>query len=138
MSQNPSPAIEEGSIYDLSVPGRRASTVPAPDAGVASAADVIPAGMLRNQSPHLPEVSELDMVRHYTNLSRKNWSIEVGAYPLGSCTMKYNPKIHEQTAALPGFSRLHPWQPAEQAQGARALIWEMEQLLVEITGMARV
>ncbi len=137
MSQNPSPAIEEGSIYDLSIPGRRASTVPTPDAGVPTAADVLPGGMLRSESPHLPEVSELDLVRHFTNLSRKNWSIEVGAYPLGSCTMKYNPKIHEQTAALPGFSRLHPWQPAEQAQGALALIWEMEQLLVEITGMAR-
>ena len=137
MSQNPSPAIEERSIYDLSVPGRRASTIPSGDAGLPRAQDVLPAGMLRAESPHLPEVSELDVVRHYTNLSRKNWSIEVGAYPLGSCTMKYNPKIHEQTAALPGFSRLHPWQPAEHAQGALALIYEMEQLLVEITGMSR-
>ncbi|HEX2052977.1 MAG TPA: aminomethyl-transferring glycine dehydrogenase subunit GcvPB, partial [Actinomycetota bacterium] len=137
MSQNPSPAIEERSIYDLSVPGRRASTIPSEDAGLPSAAEVLPASMVRGESPHLPEVSELDVVRHYTNLSRKNWSIEVGAYPLGSCTMKYNPKIHEQTAALPGFSRLHPWQPAEHAQGALALIYEMEQLLAEITGMAR-
>ncbi|HVL50503.1 MAG TPA: aminomethyl-transferring glycine dehydrogenase subunit GcvPB [Actinomycetota bacterium] len=137
MSQNPSPALEEGSIYDLSIAGRRASTIPSKEAGLPSAGDSLPAGMLRADSPHLPEVSELDLVRHYTNLSRKNWSIEVGAYPLGSCTMKYNPKIHEQTAALPGFSRLHPWQPAEQAQGALALIYEMEQLLVEITGMAR-
>ncbi len=137
MSQNPSPALEELSIYDLSIPGRRASTTPALEAGLPSADDVLPAWALREESPHLPEVSELDMVRHYTNLSRKNWSIEVGAYPLGSCTMKYNPKIHEQTAALTGFSRLHPWQPAEHAQGALALIYEMEQLLVEITGMAR-
>ena len=137
MSHNPSPAVEERSIYDLSVPGRRASTIPAPEAGLPAAGDVLPAGMMRPESAHLPEVSELDLVRHYTNLSRKNWSIEVGAYPLGSCTMKYNPKIHEQTAALPGFSRLHPWQPAEHAQGALALIYEMEQLLGEITGMAR-
>jgi len=86
----------------------------------------------------LPEVSELDLVRHYTNLSRKNWGIDVGAYPLGSCTMKYNPKVHEQIAALPGFRALHPWQPASQTQGAMALLYEMERHLAELTGMTRV
>jgi glycine dehydrogenase subunit 2 len=98
---------------------------------------LLPAHLLRKQPPRLPEVSELDLVRHYTNLSRKNWAIDVGAYPLGSCTMKYNPKIHEQVASLPGFRALHPWQPLEQTQGALALLWETEQLLTEITGMSR-
>lgn len=124
------------SIYQRSVRGRRASTIPkGPDNS--APVEGIPAHLLRKESPHLPEVSELDMVRHYTNLSRKNWSIEVGAYPLGSCTMKYNPKIHEQTAALPGFSKLHPWQPEEHIQGSLKLLWEIEKHLVEITGMAR-
>jgi glycine dehydrogenase subunit 2 len=71
----------------------------------------------------------LDLVRHYTNLSRKNWGIDVGPYPLGSCTMKYNPKIHEQTAALPGFRTLHPWQREEQCQGALKLLWETERVI---------
>ncbi|MGQ0678577.1 MAG: aminomethyl-transferring glycine dehydrogenase subunit GcvPB [Actinomycetota bacterium] len=124
------------SIYDRSVPGRRASTIPQPQLDQSRIAGV-PVHLLRAEPPHLPEVSELDFVRHFTNLSRKNWSIEVGAYPLGSCTMKYNPKIHEQVAAMPGFSRLHPWQPEEHTQGALALLWEMEQHLLEITGMAR-
>jgi glycine dehydrogenase subunit 2 len=88
--------------------------------------------------PRLPEVSELDLVRHYTRLSQQNWAIDVGVYPLGSCTMKYNPKINEETAALPGFRNLHPWQPESHVQGALALLWEMERALAELTGMARV
>jgi glycine cleavage system P protein (glycine dehydrogenase) subunit 2 len=129
--------VHATSIYDRAAPGRRASTVPRPASDLPGTPKEIPAHLLRNNAPSLPEVSELDMVRHYTNLSRKNWSIDVGAYPLGSCTMKYNPKIHEQTAGLGGFSRLHPWQPEEQTQGALALLWEMEQILTEITGMSR-
>lgn len=124
-------------IFEKSVPGRRASSIPA--AGVdESDLSNIPEHLLRKQAPHLPEVSELDLVRHYTNLSRMNWAIDVGPYPLGSCTMKYNPKIHEQTAALEGFRGLHPWQSEEQTQGALALLWEMEREIAEITGMARV
>jgi glycine dehydrogenase subunit 2 len=135
--QNVTEVPDPPCIYQKSVPGRRASTIPAAPAGLPSPDRPIPAHLLRERPPRLPEVSELDVVRHFTNLSRKNWSIDVGAYPLGSCTMKYNPKIHETAAGLPGFRSLHPWQPAEQTQGALALLWEMERHLVEITGMAR-
>ena len=123
-------------IFDRSVSGRRASSIPA--AGVDSPVDAIPEGLRRSEPPRLPEVSELDLVRHYTNLSRKNWAIDVGAYPLGSCTMKYNPKLHEAAAGLPGFRGLHPWQGEDSTQGALALLWEMEREIAEITGMSRV
>ncbi|HLF69661.1 MAG TPA: aminomethyl-transferring glycine dehydrogenase subunit GcvPB [Actinomycetota bacterium] len=125
-------------IFDLSSKGRRASSIPA--SGVEASAHIgsLPSKFRRQQAPNLPEVSELDLVRHYTNLSRMNWAIDVGPYPLGSCTMKYNPKVHEQMAALPGFRTLHPWQSAEQTQGALQILWEMERALAEITGMARV
>lgn len=124
-----------GSIFDVSIPGRRASTFPpAGDVGDGR----VPTHSRRSKPPKLPEVSELDLVRHYTNLSRKNWAIDVGPYPLGSCTMKYNPKIHEQSAALPGFRSLHPWQASEHTQGALRLLHEMEAALAEITGMSRV
>ena len=122
-------------IFDRSVPGRRASTVPWREAAGDGA---IPEHLRRKVSPRLPEVSEPDLVRHYTRLSQKNWAIDVGAYPLGSCTMKYNPKINEQAAGLPGFRALHPMQPEEDTQGALALLWAMEQALAEVTGMARV
>jgi glycine dehydrogenase subunit 2 len=127
----PHPALDPPSIFDLSVPGRRSSTIPSTPPELAFPEGVLPAHLLRKEPPGLPEVSELDLVRHYTNLSRKNWGIDVGPYPLGSCTMKYNPKIHEQTAALPGFRRLHPWQREDQSQGALKL------LLTETTGMER-
>ena len=122
-------------IFDKSVPGRRASTIPAAELAEPG---LIPEHLRRKALPALPEVSEPDLVRHYTRLSQKNWAIDVGAYPLGSCTMKYNPKINEATAALPGFRALHPQQPDDQAQGALALLWAMEQALAEVTGMARV
>lgn len=109
-----------------------------PDADVMQVLQRIPEHLRRTSAPALPEVSELDLVRHYTNLSRKNWAIDVGPYPLGSCTMKYNPKIHEQVAGLGGFRQLHPWQPEEQTQGALRLLGEMERDLAEITGMSRV
>jgi glycine dehydrogenase subunit 2 len=124
-------------IFDISVAGRRASTVT--PAGVdAPPADAIPSHLRRAAPPKLPEVSELDLVRHYTRLSQKNWAIDVGVYPLGSCTMKYNPKVNEETAALPGFKNLHPWQPDAHIQGTLKLLWDMEQFLAELTGMARV
>lgn len=128
--------MSSGSIYELSEPGRRASTIP--EAGVerSTQLDRIPSHLLRSTPQRLPEVSELDLVRHFTNLSRKNWAIDVGPYPLGSCTMKYNPKIHEEAAALAGFSRLHPHQSESQTQGALELLWEMERFVCEITGMS--
>ena len=85
----------------------------------------------------LPEISEPEVVRHFVNLSQKNFSVDNGFYPLGSCTMKYNPKINEDMAALPGFARLHPYQPDRTIQGALELIWELDQYLSEIAGMTR-
>ena len=122
-------------IFDRSIPGRRASTIPWREQVTDG---FIPEHLRRQTPPALPEVSEPDLARHYTRLSQKNWAIDVGAYPLGSCTMKYNPKINEQAAALPGFRSLHPHQPEEQAQGSLALLWAMEQALAEVTGMSRV
>ena len=130
------PAAEP--IFEKSVPGRRASQFPGGGFPRSSPADSVPEHLLRAGPAGLPEVSELDLVRHFTNLSRKNWAIDVGAYPLGSCTMKYNPKIHDQIAALPGFRRLHPWQDSAQTQGALRVLWELEQALAELTGMSRV
>ena len=129
-------AVSPVTVFDLSSPGRRASTVPgAPPAAPAGA---LPDRFRRRAAPRLPEVSELDLVRHYTRLSQANWSIDTGVYPLGSCTMKYNPKVNEEAAALPGFAHLHPWQPEAQVQGALALLGEMERWLAELTGMQRV
>jgi len=91
---------------------------------------------LRKTSPLLPEVTELDVVRHYTNLSKKNYGVDEGFYPLGSCTMKYNPKINEEVASLPGFTGLHPLQPAETAQGALEIYYETSKMLSLLTGMA--
>jgi hypothetical protein len=103
-------------IFDLSKAGRQGYSLPA-RSWDATLAD-LPAGLRREQDPSLPEVSELDVVRHYTNLSQMNFGVDSGFYPLGSCTMKYNPKINEEIAAMPAFAGLHPLQPAETVQGA--------------------
>ncbi|WP_297217268.1 aminomethyl-transferring glycine dehydrogenase subunit GcvPB [uncultured Desulfovibrio sp.] len=102
------------------------------------AADMLPAGLLRKQAPRLPECSELDVVRHFTALSHLNYCVDANFYPLGSCTMKYNPKFTEQAAGLPGFSRLHPLLAqldAGSVQGALEVLYEVEQWLCELTGM---
>ena len=96
-------------------------------------------GVRRTTPVELPEVSERDLVRHYTRLAHRNLAIDLGFYPLGSCTMKYNPKIAETVAALPGFARLHPAQPVEKAvQGALEVLWRLEHALKELTGLAGV
>jgi len=123
-------------VFERSVPGRRASSLPALD--VPAATDAIPASMRRTRAPILPEVAERDLVRHYTRLSQRNYGIDLGFYPLGSCSMKYNPKLAEDAAAMPGFRRLHPWQPESQTQGALQLLVELEQALCAATGMAAV
>ncbi len=125
-------------IFELSVPGRVGVSYPALDVPPQPLERLLPADQVRQDPAALPEVSELDVVRHYTRLSHRNFSIDEGFYPLGSCTMKYNPKIHEDLARLPGFARLHPYTPDELAQGALAVMWELERLLAEISGMARV
>ena len=121
-------------IFEQSRPGRRGVAVPAPGVPTRGLEALLPAWARREREPALPEVSELDVVRHYTRLSRKNFSIDTHFYPLGSCTMKYNPRIDEAIAQLPGLAHLHPYQEEAQIQGALALFWELEQLLKEITG----
>jgi len=128
----------ESLIFEKGVPGRRAATMTAMDVPTESLESMIPEGMLRKEPAPLPEVSEIEIVRHYTHLSQRNFGVDTGFYPLGSCTMKYNPKLNEDMAVLPGFARIHPLQPDSAAQGAIQLIYELEQYLSEIAGMARV
>ena len=128
--------MPEALIFEKSVAGRRGYRLPASD--VPSTIGELPARFRRIQPPGLPEVSEVDLIRHFTRLSRVNYGIDVGVYPLGSCSMKYNPKIHEDLARAPGWTGLHPLQPTDQVQGALRLMAELERALCAITGMARV
>ena len=121
-------------IFDLSKEGRQGYSLPS-RSWDASLAD-LPAGLCRAEAPALPQVSELDVVRHYTNLSQMNFGVDSGFYPLGSCTMKYNPKINEEIAAMPAFAGLHPLQPAETVQGALRVYKNLANSLSAITGMA--
>ena len=125
-------------IFEKGAPGRRAATMPAMDVPTEALESMLPASMIREAAAPLPEVSEIEVVRHYTHLSQRNFGVDTGFYPLGSCTMKYNPKLNEDMAALPGFARVHPEQPDETAQGAIQLFYELEQYLSEISGMERV
>lgn len=125
-------------IFEKGARGRRAASMPSMDVPTESLDDMIPAQLLRTEPAPLPEVSEIEVVRHYTHLSQRNFGVDTGFYPLGSCTMKYNPKLNEDMAALPGFAHIHPLQPAHTVQGAIQLIYEIEQYLAEISGMTRV
>ncbi|MCQ2144074.1 MAG: aminomethyl-transferring glycine dehydrogenase subunit GcvPB [Bacteroidales bacterium] len=119
-------------IFELSSEGKQGYSLPRnryPEA------EPLPAGLLRAEKPALPEVSEIDVVRHYTNLSQMNFGVDTGFYPLGSCTMKYNPKINEEIAAMPGFAALHPLQPEETVRGAKAVYEGLEKALSAVTGM---
>ena len=122
-------------IFAYAVPGRRGWRYPAPEAQGGAPESTIPRAMLRSEPPHLPEVSELDVVRHFTRLSQLNYSIDTQFYPLGSCTMKYNPKINDAVASFEGFAKLHPHQPAQQCQGMLRLLKDLEGLLSEMCGM---
>lgn len=121
--------MTEPTVFEISQPGRIGMRFPAPDVPETK----LPEGLTRNILP-LPELSELDVIRHYTRLSQYNHAIDIGFYPLGSCTMKYNPKINEMTARLPGFAHLHPLQPIETVQGALGLMFETQEWLKEISG----
>jgi glycine dehydrogenase subunit 2 len=125
-------------IFELSSPGRVAYSLPEPDVDVEAARGRIPAPYLRREPPDLPEVSEPDVVRHYTRLSQMNYALDTHFYPLGSCTMKYNPRINEDVARLPGFARLHPLAPDVLSQGALRLMDELGQMLAEVAGMEAV
>ena len=125
--------IIEPTIFDLSSPGRTGVTFPEPDVPRAE----FPKSLLRADLP-LPELAEVDVVRHYMHLSKFNYSVDGGFYPLGSCTMKYNPKITEDTCRLPGFIFTHPLQPVETVQGNLALMYELQEWLKEISGFSAV
>ncbi|HSV85947.1 MAG TPA: aminomethyl-transferring glycine dehydrogenase subunit GcvPB [Levilinea sp.] len=125
--------MSEPTIYEMSSPGRVGLRFPAADVPLIE----LPEGFIREDLP-LPELAELDVVRHYTNLSRLNYAIDIGFYPLGSCTMKYNPKINEETARLAGFAYSHPLQPVETIQGNLALMYELQKWLCEISGLSGV
>src|SRR5207248_8527854 len=119
-------------------PVKRADTMTAMDVPAESLESMVAESMLRKEPAALPEVSEIEIVRHYTHLSQRNFGVDTGFYPLGSCTMKYNPKLNEDMAALPGFAHIHPLQPEATVQGAIQLFYEIEQYLAEISGMTRV
>ena len=125
-------------IYERSVEGRRAATLPPAGVPEPPLSELIPQKYLRAGGPGLPEISEPEIVRHYNRLSRRNFDLDTGPYPLGSCTMKHNPRLNEKVAALPGHARLHPAQDPKRAQGALELMWNLERALVEITGLPNV
>jgi glycine dehydrogenase subunit 2 len=122
-------------IFELSSPGRVAWSLPEADVPEADARKLLPAKYLRADAPDLPEVSEFDVVRHYSRLSRMNYGVDTHFYPLGSCTMKYNPKLHEDMARLAGFAKVHPLAPEPSAQGALQVMHELARDLAEIAGM---
>ena len=125
-------------IFEISRKGRCAFSLPESDVRRVPLEDLIPSHLLTKEEADLPEVSEVDVVRHYTLLSNKNYGVDTGFYPLGSCTMKYNPKINEDMSSLDCFANLHPYQPEDTVQGALALMYELDNMLSEISGMTRV
>jgi glycine dehydrogenase subunit 2 len=125
-------------VFERSRDGRRAFVPPESDVPEVPVEELLPADAIRERPAELPEISEPELVRHYTTLSSKNFHLDEGFYPLGSCTMKHNPKLHERVAALPGHARLHPLQDPEYAQGALELMWNLQVALGEIAGLPHV
>jgi glycine dehydrogenase subunit 2 len=136
----PTPLQREAArtIFQKGAPGRRAFTCPPVDVPSVDARELLPARFRRSEPPRLPEVSEPEIVRHYVSISKRNFDLDSGFYPLGSCTMKHNPRLHERAAALPGHARLHPLQDPEHAQGALELMWRLQGALAEISGLPHV
>lgn len=129
---------DQALIFELSTSGRVGYSLPEMDIPEVNLDDLIPADYLRAEEPNLPEVSELDIMRHYTALSKRNHGVDSGFYPLGSCTMKYNPKINENVARIAGFAHIHPLQDESSVQGALELMYDLQEHLIEITGMDEV
>lgn len=127
--------MSEPLIFDLSSPGRKGYSLPESDVPEQPVATLIPERYLRRTKAELPQLSEPDVIRHFTHLSQENYSIDSGFYPLGSCTMKYNPKVNEVAVTQPGWRDIHPYQPEATVQGALKLMWELQQSLLAITGM---
>ncbi len=124
-------------LFEMSRPGRQGYSLPSNDVPEKSLDELLPKKVQRTEALELPELSEVGVVRHYTELSTRNFGVDTGFYPLGSCTMKYNPKINEEAAALPGFAFMHPCQPEETTQGALEMLYNFEQGLKELTAMDR-
>ena len=122
-------------LFELSQAGRRSTRLPACDVPVVSREELLPENARAESSLPLPALAEPDIIRHFTNLSTLNMSIDTHFYPLGSCTMKYNSKRNERMANLPGLSQLHPYQPASTVQGLLQLLFELQQMLQEISGL---
>lgn len=125
-------------IFEMSQTGRIGYSLPECDVPEIAVNELIPASILRKLCPSLPEVSEVDVIRHFTALSKRNYGVDEGFYPLGSCTMKYNPKINEDIARLDGFTNVHPYQSEDTVQGCLEILYETAAMLSEITGMERV
>ncbi len=125
-------------IFEQGKEGRRGYSLPRWDVERREAADLIPRSLLRNGLQGFPQLSEVDVVRHFTRLSQWNYGVDSGPYPLGSCTMKYNPKVNEEAARLEGLGHLHPYTPEALSQGALRIMYELEGFLAEISGMDKV
>jgi glycine dehydrogenase subunit 2 len=125
-------------LFELSKPGRRAARLPACDVPAPAVNELLPKSAVADEPPPLPEVAEPEVVRHFTNLSTLNMSVDTHFYPLGSCTMKYNSKRNERMAALPGIADLHPLQPEDTLQGLLQLLFDLQQMLAEISGLPAV
>jgi glycine dehydrogenase subunit 2 len=129
---------DQALIFEISKPGRVGYSLPEMDVPTVELEKLLPEGYIREEAPELPEVFELDIMRHYTALSNRNHGIDSGFYPLGSCTMKYNPKINENVARFAGFAHIHPLQDESSVQGALELMYDLQEHLIEITGMDQV
>lgn len=129
---------DQALIFEISKPGRVGYSLPEMDVPTVALEELVPAEYIRVEEPELPEVFELDIMRHYTALSNRNHGIDSGFYPLGSCTMKYNPKINENVARYAGFAHIHPLQDESSVQGALELMYDLQEHLIEITGMDQV
>jgi glycine dehydrogenase subunit 2 len=140
VSFEPDPHARENTVtvFERSRPGRRAFVAPESDVPEVPVSELLPVSQVRERPAELPEISEPELVRHYVTLSSKNFHLDEGFYPLGSCTMKHNPKLHERVAALPGHARLHPLQDPRLAQGALELMWRLQDALAEIAGLPNV
>ncbi len=138
LTETPMQRDRATTIYERSVEGRRAATLPEAGVDERPIDELIPKNLLRAKPAELPEVSEPEIVRHYNRISRRNFDLDTGFYPLGSCTMKHNPRLNERVAALPGHARLHPAQDPKRAQGALELMWLLQQSLSEICGLPHV
>jgi glycine dehydrogenase subunit 2 len=138
LTETPMQRERATTIYEKSKPGRRAAVLPEAEVAETPLEELIPAHLLREQAPKLPEIAEPEIVRHYNRLSRRNFDLDSGFYPLGSCTMKHNPRLNERVAALPGHARLHPAQDPRRAQGALELMWGLQESLSEICGLPHV